>query len=94
MGTIIEIIKPENYKFTKSKMYYIFIKEILKITGEVELLPHHEFTINYDEKFCIFDDFVIDYESCEKIYIPYKIILKAEKIPKPLINIFVFTKIE
>ena len=52
MSTIIEIIKPENYKFTKSKMYYIFIKEILKITGKVELLPHHKFTINYDEKFC------------------------------------------
>ena len=97
MSTIIEIIKPENYKFTKSKMYYIFIKEILKITGEEEILPHHEFSINYDEKFCYFDDFIIDYqngESGEKIYRPYKIILKTEKIPKPLINIFVFTKIE
>ena len=93
MNTIIEIIKPENYKFTKSKMYYIFIKEILKITGEEELLPHHEFLIDYDEKSCSFDDFVIDYENFEKICIPYKIILKAEKIQKPLFNIFVFNKI-
>ena len=39
-------------------------------------------------------NFVIDYGSCEKIYIPYKIILKTAPKKPSLINIFVFTKIE
>ena len=93
-STIIEILVPKNYKYTKSNMYYTFTKEISKITGE-EILPHTEFSINYKEKCCIFDDFVIDGENCEKIYIPYKIILKPQpKIDPPLFNIFIFNKID
>ena len=94
MNTVIEIFKPENYKYTKDKMYNIFTKEIVKITGEGELLPHHEFTINFEEKFCNFYDFDIDYETGEKIYTRYQIILS----PRPkrqirqnlLFNIFIF----
>ena len=92
MNQVVEIfLKPENYENNdKDHLYYIFTKEISKLSGEGELLPHHEFTINYDEKFCIFSDFEIDYETEEKIYTNYKIILKPRPRLNPLINIFIF----
>ena len=92
MLIIEKYLKQEDYENNdKEHLYNIFTKKIIKLSGEVELLPHHEFTINYDEKFCIFSDFEIDYEAKEKIYTNYKIILK----PRPkrlnlLINIFIF----
>ena len=51
----------------------------------------HEYIINYKEKFCIFNDFDIDYKTGEKIYTNYKIFLKPK--PKRLnlaVNIFKF----
>ena len=62
--------------------YYIFTDEIAKLSSEGELLPHHEYFINYKKKFCIFNDFDIDYETCEKIYTNYKIVLKQKTKPK------------
>ena len=94
---IIEIFKPENFKYTKDNLYYLFTNEIAKISGEGELLPHHEFRINYVEKYCEFYDFEIDYENDEQIYRPYKIILKSGsklKLSDMLINLFIFTKLE
>ena len=80
----------EDYKNKdKDHLYYIFIEEIYKILGKIELLKYHEFIINYKEKFCIFSDFEIDYETEEKIYTNYKIILKPKRL-KPLFNIFIF----
>ena len=29
-------------------------------------MPHHEYSINYKGKFCIFNDFDIDYETGKK----------------------------
>ena len=93
-STIIEILVPKNYKYTKSNMYNTFIKEIIKLSGE-EILPHTEFTINYKEKYCYFYDFEVDYQNDKKIYMHYHLILKPQpKIKPPLFNIFVFTKIE
>ena len=90
-STIIEILVPKKYKYTKSNMYYTFIKEICKITGE-EILPHTEFSINYKEKCCYLSDFEIDKD--DKIYFHYKLILKTQpKIDPPLFNIFIFNKI-
>ena len=73
----------------------IFINKIVKITGEGELLPYHEYYINYKRKNCIFYDFDIDYETGEKLYTIYKIILKLSTKPRPkrqnlLFNIFIF----
>ena len=85
----------ENYEdYGEDHLYYIFTKEIAKLSGEGELLPHHEFSINYDEKFCIFNDFEIDYEAGEKIYTTtYKIILSPSlKKLYSLFNIFIFIK--
>ena len=93
-STIIEIFVSRKYKYTKSNMYYTFIKEIIKLSGE-EILPHTEFTINYKEKDCYFNDFVVDYQNDLKINIPYHLILTPEpKMDPPLINLFVFKKIE
>ena len=95
MNTVIEIFKPENYKYTKDKMYYIFTEEIAKLSGDGELLPHHKFLINYKEKFCIFDDFDINYSpsgNVEKIYKRYQIILRPRQkrqIRQNLFNIFI-----
>ena len=90
---VVEIfLKPENYEnYDDEQLRYIFFEKIAKLSGEGELLPHHEYSINFEEKFCIFSDFDIDYEAEEKIYTNYKIILK----PRPkrlnlLINIFIF----
>ena len=91
-STIIEILVPKNYKYTKSNMYYTFTKEICKTTGE-EILPHTDFSINYKEKCCYLSDFDID-EDFGTIYFHYKLILKSQpKIDPPLFNIFIFTKI-
>ena len=93
MNQVIEIfLKPKNYEnYDDDDLKYIFWKKIGKLSGDGELLPHHEYTINYDEKFCIFSDFEIDYETEEKIYTHYKIILKPRpKIPNNLFNIFIF----
>ena len=57
-------------------LYSIFTDEIAELSGEGYFLPHHEYSINYKEKFCIFNDFEIDYETNEKIYTNYKIVLK------------------
>ena len=54
---IIEINKPENYKFTNKNIYKIFTKKILDITGE-ENLKNHSFLINYKEKICYFYEFL------------------------------------
>ena len=77
-------------------LFYIFSKKIIKITGEGELLPHHEFFINYKEKFCIFNDFDINFETGEKIYTTtYKInLIPSLKKIYSSFNIFIFTKIE
>ena len=97
MFIIEKYLKQEDYENNdKEYLYYIFIKEIAKLSGEGELLLHHEFSINYDEKFCIFSDFYIDYETQEKIYEDYKIILKPKKDlikalkSNLLFNIFIF----
>ena len=82
-------------------LFYVFSNKIAKLSGDGELLPHHEFLINYKEKFCIFNDFEIDYNpkgsevGGEKIYTKtYKIILipSFKKICS-LFNIFIFKKI-
>ena len=96
--TIIEILLPNNFKYTKSNMHNTFIKEIRKIAGE-EILPHTEFSINLKEKCCYFSDFEVDYHNDyhndEIIYFNYKIILKPQpKIELPLFNIFKFNKID
>ena len=55
---IIEIFL--NYEhYNKVNLKYIFRKNIGKHSGE-GLLWHHEYSINYKEKFCIFNDFDID----------------------------------
>ena len=91
--TIIEILLPNNFKYTKSNMYYTFIKEIRKIVGE-EISPHTEFSIDFKEK-CYFSDFEVDYHNDEIIYFNYKIILKPQpKIEPPLFNFFIFSKID
>ena len=83
-------------------LYYVFTNKIAKLLGDGELLPHHEFLINYKEKFCIFNDFEIDYNpkdgsaGGEKIYTTtYKIILvpSLKKLYSSF-NIFIFTKIQ
>ena len=81
------IIKDQHLEF-------IFYDKIAELSGEGEILPHHEFYINYEEKYCIFNDFDIDYETGEKIYTNYKIIIRpsAKKIFLSL-NIFIFNKI-
>ena len=92
-STIIEILVPKNYKYTKSNMYNTFIKEIIKLSGE-EILPHTEFTINY-KKNCYFRDFEVDYQNDKKIYTDYHLILKPQpKIKPPLLNIFILKKID
>ena len=53
------------------EMLYIFTDKIGKLSGEGEL-PHHEYSINYKEKLCIFNDFDID-ETGEKIYTNFQI---------------------
>ena len=57
-------------------IFSIFTDEIAKLSGERYFLPHHEYLINYKEKFCIFSNFEIGYETDEKIYTNYKIVLK------------------
>ena len=95
-STIIEILVPKNYKYTKSNMYYTFTKEIIKLSGE-EILPHTIFKINYKEKYCYFYDFEINYKSNGvfgdgKIYRDYQLILKPKPKVKPtLFNIFILT---
>ena len=86
---IVEIfLNYENYDDDDLK--YIFRKKIGKLSGE-GLLPHHEYLINYKEKFCIFNDFDIDYETGEKIYTNYKIVLKPKSKRLNLaVNIFKF----
>ena len=72
---IIEIFL--NYEdYDRDHLYYIFTDEVAKLSGEGYFLPHHEYLINYKEKFCIFNDFDIDYKTGEKIYTNYKIVLK------------------
>ena len=94
IDTIIEILAPKNYKYNKTNMHDSFIKEIIKITGE-EILPHTEFSIDYEFKCCYLNDFEIDYENQEKIYHHYVLILKPQpKIDPPLFNLFVFKKIK
>ena len=90
---IIEINKPENYKFTNKNIYKIFTKKILDITGEVNL--YHTFLINYKEKICYFYEFLCFGGNILSSFKPYKIILKNEKTTyNPLINIFIFNKIK
>ena len=87
--SVVEIfLKYEN--FDDDNLKYIFRKKIDKLSGE-GLLPHNEYSINYKEKFCIFNYFDVDYETGEKTYTNYKIILKPK--PKTLnlaFNIFKF----
>ena len=92
-STIIEILVPNNYKYTKDNMYYTFIKEIIKVTGEE--ISNIEFTIHYKEKFCELTDYIIDYENDDLIYIYYKLILTPQpKIDPPLFNIFIFNRVK
>ena len=55
---------------------FIFYNKIAELSGEGEVLPHHEFSINYEKKYCIFNHFNIDYETEEKDYTNYKIIIR------------------
>ena len=92
---VVEIfLKPENYEnYDDEQLRYIFIEEIGKLSGDGELLPHHEYDINYEGKFCNFYDFNIDYETGEKIYTRYQIILKSRKETKNSLknlNVFIF----
>ena len=57
-------------------LYSIFTDEISVLSFKGYFLPHHKYSINYKEKFCIFNDFEIDYETGEKNYTNYKIVLK------------------
>ena len=77
-------------------LFYVFSEKIAKLSGEGELLTHHEFLINYKEKFCIFNDFEIDYETGEKIYTTtYKInLIPSLKKSYSTFNIFIFIKIQ
>ena len=77
-------------------LFYVFSEKIAKLSGDGELLPHHEFLINYKKKFCIFNDFEIDYKTGEKIYTTtYKIILVPSlKQLFSSFNFFIFTKIQ
>ena len=76
-------------------LFYVFSEKIAKISGDGELLPHHEFYINYKEKFCIFNDFEIDHNTNKKIYTTtYKItLIPSLKQVCSLINIFILKKI-
>ena len=88
-------MKDFNFYDEEDYLFYIFTEEIAKLSGE-ELLPHHEFLINYEEKFCIFNDFEINYETGEKIYTTtYKItLIPSLKQLYSSFNIFIFTKIQ
>ena len=93
MRIIKKYLKQEDYENNdKEYLYNIFTKKITEISYERELLPYHEFIINYDEKFCIFTDFVIDYVIYSLIREDYKIILKPRPKMKNLLlfNIFIF----
>ena len=90
---VVEIfLKQKDYEnYDDEQLRYIFIEEIGKLSGDGELLPHHEYDIDYEGKFCNFYDFDIDYENEEKIYTRYQIILKPRpKRQNLLINIFIF----
>ena len=63
-------------KNNEDLLFYIFTEEIGMLSGEKEFLTHHEYSVNYKEKFCIFNDFYINYETGEKNYTNYKIVLK------------------
>ena len=86
--SVVELfLNYENYD--NNNLKYIFRKKIGKLSGE-GLLSHHEYSINYKEKFCIFNDFDIDYETGEKFI---KIIIVLKPKPKRLnlpIHIFKF----
>ena len=48
-----------DYKdFTNDHLFYIFTDEIVKLSHEGQLMPYHEYFINYNEKCCIFNDFL------------------------------------
>ena len=70
--------------YDREHLYYIFTNKIVKLSGEGELLPCHEYFINYEKKCCIFNDFDIDYKTSEKIYTNYKIVLKQKTKPKKI----------
>ena len=78
----------------------IFYDKIGELSGEGELLPHHEYYINYEEKYCIFNDIDFDYETGEKFYTKYKIIIRQSQLQEltkkfcSSFNIFLFTKID
>ena len=75
-------------------LFYVFSEKIAKLSGDGELLPHHEFYINYKKKFCILNDFEIDQKTGKKIYTTtYKMILiPSLKQVFSLLNIFMFKK--
>ena len=83
MRIIEKYLKQEDYENNdKEYIYYTFLSKIDDITGE-GILPHHEFTINYDEKYCIFNDYEIkygEYDEEETLIESYKIILKLKEI--------------
>ena len=87
----------KNFSFYDDKdyLFYVFSEKIAKLSGDGELLPHHEFLINYKEKFCIFNDFEINYKTGEKIYTTtYKItLIPSLKQLYSSFNIFIFSKI-
>ena len=105
-GFIEKFIYYNSEIYDEEQLYYIFADAIGEISGDGELLPHHEFSINYHEKFCIFNDFDVDFETNEQTYTNYKIILTQTtngpdgfgEIPSKKFsssfNIFIFTKIE
>ena len=37
--------------YDREHLYYIFTNKIVKLSGEGELLPHHEYFINYEKNF-------------------------------------------
>ena len=100
-GFIEKFIYYNSEIYDEEQLYYIFADAIGEISGDGELLPHHEFSINYHEKFCIFNDFDVDFETNEQTYTNYKIILRqtqqsqqsAKKFSSSF-NIFIFTKID
>ena len=76
---------------SKKYLYYLFTEKIAELSGEEELLLHHEYKINYKKRYCIFHDFDIDYEKEEKIYTNYKIMLNPKtKLKKFDFNIIKF----
>ena len=104
MHIIEKYLKQEDYENNdKEYIYYVFLNKIAEITGE-GILPHHEFTINYDEKYCIFNDYEIEYgeyDEEETLIESYKIILKPKEILKSHLkklyssfNIFILKKIQ